>query len=184
MSALKLIKTIIAYSFPLITLIGLITNSITFVIFSRKRFQNTIFSTYFRFFLVIQTLNLISPLNKLLEWNFDFYFSRISNFTCKLRFWFIYVNIAIAAWFQVIISIDRYLAICLPARFILRKKSIFQILASFIIIGFNFIMYIPSLLYYLFEINSNQSSFMNQTVTIVSCASPGFWVPGIPRKAG
>ena len=91
MSALILIRTIIAYSYPLITVIGLITNSITFVIFSRKKFKNTIFSTYFCFLLVFQTLNLITPLNKLLEWNFDFYFSRLSNFTCKLRFWFAYI---------------------------------------------------------------------------------------------
>ena len=175
MSALIFIKNMIVYSFPLITLIGLITNTISFVIFSGKKFQNSIFSTYFRFLLLFHTLNLISPSNKLLEWNFDFYFSQLSNFSCKIRYWFFYVNFAIAAWFQVIISIDRYLAISLPTKFILRKKFQFQIITSFIIIGFNCCMYIPSLMYYL-KINNESSPIINQTTkSNYKCTSPGIW---------
>ena len=96
MSDLLIANTVIVYSFPMITLIGLIANSISFVVFSRKRFENTIFSTYFRFLLLFQTLNLIVPVDKMLEWNLDLSFSRISNFTCKLRVAFVYFNFAIA----------------------------------------------------------------------------------------
>ena len=129
--SLVLIKEIIVYSFPVITLIGLITNTTSFVIFSRKKFQNTIFSTYFRFFITFQNLNLILPINKILEFNFNIYFSRISNFTCKLRIAFLYVNFAIAAWFLVIISIDRFLAISLPAKFISRLLFCFIMVLLF-----------------------------------------------------
>ncbi len=174
MSALMLIKTIIFFTFPIITLIGLITNTISFVIFSRKIFQNTIFSTYFRFFLLIQTFNLIMSINQMFELNFNIYFSSLSNFACKFKIFFGFVNFSIASWFQVIISIDRYLAISLPTKFILRKKCLFQIITSFIIIGFNCCMYTPAFLFYL-KIKNESSLAINQTFTIIKCISPGIW---------
>ena len=128
--SLTSIKAIIVYSFPIITLIGLITNTITLAIFSRKRFQNTIFSTYFRFFIAFQSLNLILPINKILEFNFNIYFSRISNFTCKLRNFYGYFNLTCSAWLLVAISLDRYLCIAYPSRFLFRKKLLFQILTN------------------------------------------------------
>ena len=167
-----LVKTIIVYSFPLIALIGLITNSISFVIFSRKRFQNTMFSTYFRFYLAYETVNLILPINKMFELNLGLYFSTISNFFCKLRQFFGYSGYAVSIWFLMIISLDRFLSISFPNKFLFRKKNQFQILTSCFIIGFNYCLYIPIWFYYLDETKKNQT---NQTITIYTCRSPGFW---------
>ena len=177
MSALILIKTIIAYSFPFITLIGLITNSLSFVIFSRKRFQNTIFATYWRFFIVFQSLNLlVLPINKMLEFNFNIYFSRISTFCCKIRNVYPNYNILTFSWILVFISFDRYLSISYPSKFLFRKKSMFQIKICICLIIFNLVYITPTWFYYLKETNSTQIIF-NQTTNIMRrCSSPGLWL--------
>ena len=173
MSALDLIKIIIVYSFPALTIYGLITNAILFIIFSRKRFQNTIFSTYYRFYLVFSTLCILLPINKMFESNLDQYFSQISDFACKFRFYFEFVNFAIIAWFLVIISLDRFLSISYPSRFAFRKNFQFQIIVSLFIILFHLVYYIPYLFYYLKVIQVNET---NSTDLIsFECVAPGIW---------
>ena len=173
MYVLSIAKTIIVYSFPLITLIGLTTNLISFVIFSRKTFENTIFSTYFRFLLLFQTLNLFVPIDKMIELNFSLSFSQISNFTCKLRFVFAYFNYSNAAWFLAIISIDRYLSISFSNRFNFMKRSSVRLFISFFAIGFNSLYYSPTWLFYLKKTQLNLSA--NETVIRYICKNPGIW---------
>ena len=169
-----MLKTIIVYSFPAITLYGLITNTISFIIFSRKRFRNTIFSTYHRFYLVSSTFCIVMPINKMFESNLNQYFSQLSDFTCIIRFFFAFVNYAIIAWFLVIISIDRFLGISYPSRFSFRKKLQFQILISFFIILFNLIFYIPYFFYHLKEIQVNQTN--STDLNSYECVAPGLHV--------
>ena len=173
--ALIMIKTIIVYSYSAISLIGLITNSISFYIFSRKRFRNTIFSTYFRFYLVFQTLNLIYPINKIFEFNYAAYFSNISNFTCWFRFYFGYVNFAIVSWFLAVISVDRYLSICYSSKYLLRKKLSFQLLISLFLIIFNICYYVPFCFHYLKETTINSTNSTTK-VSVFKCVSPGIWI--------
>ena len=172
MSTFNLVRTIMTYTFSVISIIGLITNSITFVIFSRKKFKNTIFSTYFRAFLLFQCLNLIMPVNKMLEFNLNLYFSKISNLTCKLRYFYSFPNYAITAWFLVAISFDRYLSIAFPSKYQFRKSKLFQILTSLVIICYNYCFYIPCWFYYIKETRKNES---NETKINLKCISPGIW---------
>ena len=170
---LILFKKIIVYSFPVISIVGIVTNSLSFLIFTRKRFQNTVFSTYFRFYILFEMLNLILPINKMFEFNFNIYLSLVSDFFCKLRKFFGSCNYAITPWFLVIISLDRFLSIAYPARFLFRKKPIFQILISCFTIGFNLCLYTPFWFYYIKEIRTNLS---NQTISSYNCEPPGLWV--------
>ncbi len=109
-----LFKMAIVYLFPAIALISLIANLISFYMFSRKRFQNTVFSIYFRVYLVFQCLNLVMPINKMFELNFGIHFSRLSNFACKLRYYYGNVNYSICSWLMVVVSLDRFLSISYP----------------------------------------------------------------------
>ena len=174
MSTFILLRIIIVYSFPVISFIGFITNIISFVIFSRKRFENTIFSTYFRFYLVFEIINPIFPINKMFELNFEMYFGLISDFCCKLRRFFSNYNASNTPWFLVIISLDRFLSITYPTRFLLRKKPIFQILISFFIIGINFVLYTP---FWFYHLRQNIKNKTNQTSIIsYECFSPITWL--------
>ena len=174
MSTLILLRKVIVYTFPVISFIGFITNIISFVIFSRKRFENTIFSTYFRFYLVFEIINPIFPINKMFELNFEMYFGLISDFCCKLRRFFSNFNSSNTPWFLVIISLDRFLSIAYPTRFLLRKKPIFQILISFFIIGINFGLYTP---FWFYHLRQNTKNKTNQTSIISNeCFSPITWL--------
>jgi hypothetical protein len=147
-------KKIIVYSFQAITFIGLITNTILFVLFSRKRFQNTIIKTYLRMFIVFQTLNLILPRIKIFELNLNKYF------ICSLRFFYKNFHFSNAAWLLVVISIHRYLSISYPKQFLFRKKHLFQtILCCFIFV-------FKSWFYYLKDFETNQT---NKTKSTYKC---------------
>ena len=172
MSLLLLMKKFVVYSFPAITFIGLIINPLSFIIFSRKRFKNATFSTYFRCFILFQTFSLILPINKMFEFNFKIYLDSMSNFICKLKYFYGYFNIANAAWFLVVISIDRYLSITYPVKFLWRKKRLFQILTCLFIIGFNVCLLTPTWLYYIKEINEPNDT----NVYSLFCSSHVVWV--------
>ena len=172
MSSLIWIRTIIIYTLPVITLIGLFTNSLSFMIFSRKRFNKTIFSTYMRCFILIQTLNLILPINRFLELNLNLYFSRISDFCCKLRNIFSHIFLANSAWLLAVISFDRYLSVSYPNRYLFRKKVKFQVITCFCVIAFNFTTLSPNWLYYLNETNITNQSFLIPS----TCVSLSIWL--------
>ena len=174
---INLCKKILVYSYPVIVLIGIITNSLSFIIFSRKRFQNTIFSTYFRCFIVFQTLSLIFlPINKMFELNLNIYFdSNVSNFICKLRYFYGYFNIANAAWFLVIISIDRWISISNPTKFMFRKKIRFQMATCLSIILFNVCLLTPTWFYYIKQTTTFNNN-NNDTNINLFCSSHSVWI--------
>ena len=164
-------KTVIVFTFPAITFIGLIINPISFIIFSRKRFKNATFSTYYRCFILFQTFSLILPINKMFEFNFKIYFDSMSDLMCKLKYFYGYFNIANAAWFLVVISIDRFLSITYPVKFLWRKKEWFQILTCLIILGFNVCLLSPTWLYYIKESNEPNDTNVN-----LFCSSHVVWI--------
>jgi hypothetical protein len=172
------IKTIIFYSFSAITLIGLVTNSLTIFIFSRKNLRNVSFSIYFRFFVLFQFLNLILPINRMLEVNLDISLKNVSDFFCKSRFFYALVNYSIAAWFLVIISIDQFMNISFSKKFTFRNKIKFQLFLSILIIIFNLCFYSPIWIY--FSIQTQVELIKNETTNqsrIIQrqCKIPNVW---------
>jgi hypothetical protein len=164
------IRTIIVYSFILIIILGIVFNTLAFIVFSRKRFKRTVFATYFRFLIITDTLSLLMPLNKILEINYNIYIEKISNTLCKLRMYVPYVISPISAWILVIISLDRWMSIVISNKFLIRKKSGFQILICILIIGFNLIFYTPSLSFGLEEIKFIDN-LTNESSKMYSCSS-------------
>jgi hypothetical protein len=172
-NVLLLAKTVIVYTYPIISLIGFITNTLSFIIFSRKRFKNTIFFTYFRFLVIFDIITLVFPINKLFELNFNIYFRDFSDELCKFRFYFTYSIFPISGWVLVLISFDRFVNISFPNRFLLTKKATFQLSMCLIVFGLNFTYYIPNLFYYI-RVNVNSKNSTNQTVLTYKCTNPGF----------
>ena len=177
MSIIISIKTIIFYSFPVITLIGLITNSLTIFIFSRKNLRNVSFSIYFRFFVLFQSLNLILPINIMLQVNLNIFLKNVSDFFCKLRFFYALVNYSIPAWFLAIISIDQFMSLSFSKKFMFRNKIKFQLFLSTLIIVFNLCFYSPIWIY--FSIETQLESIKNESnISIIirkQCKISYFW---------
>ncbi len=83
--------SLIVYIYPLVSLIGLVGNIVAFQVFSRKKFANTVFATYFRFLTITDTISLLLPLNKFLELNMNIRVQEISMISCKLKTYLTYV---------------------------------------------------------------------------------------------
>ena len=174
MKAVYWFKTIIVFMYLAITMTGLITNTLSFVVFSRKRFSNTIFSTYFRLYIIFQTLNLILPINQALELNFNIYFVKLSNFTCKFFTYLAFFNSSIPAWLLVLISIDRFISIAYPTKFLFKNTLKFQLITCLLMAILNICVYSPVLLFHLkkSEIFNYQT---NRSELTYSCERIGFW---------
>ena len=99
MSMLTTFKLIIVYSFPLIALIGLITNTISFVIFSRKRFRirkKLFFQLIISCFIICFNFCLYTP--------YWFYYLKetIKNQTNKTSLFYSYECLSPFAWLKFI----------------------------------------------------------------------------------
>jgi hypothetical protein len=177
MNELLLVKTIIVYIYPVLSLIGLTTNTLSFIIFSRKRFKNTIFATYFRFLIIFDIFSLtFLPINRLFELNFNIFLKDLNNEFCKIRYYAFYVLYPISGWILTVVSLDR----CLKVTFISNKfltqisKSSFQIVMCLVVLTFNIVYYVPNLFFYIKIQNSTIGLSINQTnILTKKCTNPG-----------
>jgi hypothetical protein len=66
-----LIINIFISFYPVICLLGVVGNILAFLVFSRKKFENSSFSVYFRFLAVSDTVAVLYSLNNFLKYRFD-----------------------------------------------------------------------------------------------------------------
>ena len=136
---------LINYFYSFICMAGLIGNLLAFSIFSRNKFQNTIFSTYYRVLLLMDLFVILTKLELIIYINQLPTFRIISSLTCKITTYLIYLNPAISAWILVLISVDRFLSIYMPGKFLFRKQIKNQLMACLIVTIYNCIIFIPAI---------------------------------------
>ena len=123
-----------------IILVGTVANMISFIIFSRKKFENTLFSTYFRVLLLVDTFGLLYlTLSKFVLFEFNINLRDLNIFLCRITMPMAYSIPQISAHLTVLISLDRWLSIAKPTEFLFRKKKKFQLVVCSIIILVNFV---------------------------------------------
>jgi hypothetical protein len=166
-------KTAVVCLYLLIAVIGLISNLLSFIIFSQKKFQNTVFSIYFRFIVIFDILSMMIPVNKFFEFNLNIWFRDFSDPLCKFRYYYIYVVFPISGWGLVAVSIDRYFSIVYPTKFSIRKNILFQILVCCGILVYNLVYYIPQLFYYI-NISKSFNNKTNQTIITKKCVNQNY----------
>jgi hypothetical protein len=129
------------YFYVAVLITGITGNVIGFIVCSQKKLGKTVFATYFRFLIFIDTCTLIcSPLWFLNTEEFDFNLSLISNDFCKLSKIIQYMP-ATSCWIMVVISLNRLIIINFPTRFIFHKKRWFQIVVCFGLLIKDFLIY-------------------------------------------
>lgn len=164
---IEIFTKILVFSYPIIALVGLIANIFTFVVISGKKYQNTVYSIYYRFITLFCIASMIIPVSKFLEFNYDMVYWTFNDGLCKSRMLIFYFLQPILGWGNVIVSIDRYSSIAFPNRFLFRKKSSFQILVCSLILAFNLIYYSPFLFFYV-KITNNLSNHTNNHTIVQS----------------
>lgn len=167
----ELATNLIFLLYPIVVIVGTVCNSLAFIIFSRRKFNNTIFSTYFRFLAVNDTVSLLFlTLNKFLIIRFDFYIGEISDLFCKLIGFLAYGIPAISSWILVVISFDRMINITLASRFLFRKNQKFQVITCVGIFLFN-ITYYGHLFFSEIYYKSQYDNITNTTTEVVYCTA-------------
>jgi hypothetical protein len=149
---------VIYYFYLVVVIVGTVANVLAFIVFSRKRFQNTVFSTYFRVLLIIDTIGLVYlTLGKFLNFEFNINLRNLHIVLCKLTMPIAYSIPPISAYITVMISFDRWLTIAKPTVLLIRKNKIFQVLICVAIIVINF-LYNGQLFFSYFENDSSSNS--------------------------
>jgi hypothetical protein len=153
---------IAADTLPGLYSIGLIANLLSIGIFSRKRFKNTIFETYFRFMSLTDLISLAYPINSYFNFRYDTETYNLSFLLCYYLDYIQFVFPATSAWLLAMISFDRMLNIVFPSKFTIFKKSkLFQY--SYCIVALICCMIAYSALLYYREFNTYYSGFNNET---------------------
>lgn len=128
------------YLYLVVIIVGTLANIMAFIIFSRKKFENTLFSTYFRVLLVIDTIGLLYlTLAKYLFLAYKINIRDLNLILCRITMPMAYSIPTISAHLTVVISFDRWLSIAKPTLFLIRKTKKFQLNVCVMIILVNFV---------------------------------------------
>jgi hypothetical protein len=137
-----LVKKIVVYCIPVIILLGLIGNLISIIVFTRKKFQNTIFSTYYRFLVFIDSMALLFyASDKFMDIGFNLSIRGLNIHLCYFFKMSAYVFPSTSGWTLVIISLDRLISILYPAKLLFRKKKQFQMTVCLCVFVYGIIAY-------------------------------------------
>jgi hypothetical protein len=162
------IEKIILLFFPFIYLLGLIGNILSFIIFSKKKFKNTIFDVYFRSLNILYSIMLQYVVIDLLKYRFDINLELKSKISCKFLNYIYFTFAPIGSWTLVVISIDRMLNVVYPFKFkTLKESKLFQFGIIVFLIIFNHAYYIRLIFRaQYFSLISNQTNSLNNLTTL------------------
>jgi hypothetical protein len=172
----SLANDFILYAYPLVIIAGIFGNTLVIILFSKKKFKHTIFSIYFRLLAFTDSSNLlILTLTKFLTFKFNINVRIVNEFLCKAFLIMAYVLPSISTWLLVVISLDRLISIVWTTKFMLRKKSSFQIAVSVFVVVFSVLCYFQ-LVFSVLEIKNESKNYTNGsmiTTTIKKCSPIG-----------
>jgi hypothetical protein len=126
-------KYFVQISSLLLTIIAIIGNSLVFYILTRPKF---IKESVFRYFIASE---IVASVKVIVLWIYsipNFINWKVTDMYCKLFMWIVFVSYDLYPWVSVINSIDRFVSLKYPSRFVWRKQIKFQSLTIISIIIF------------------------------------------------
>ena len=149
------------YIYPKIIIpLGIIFNSLNVILFSSKKLSKVSISFMIRILAISHILNLINfgfwSFNGLDQQNLD----SSTVILCKIISINSYIFLGSNSWILVFISLDRLIMILFPKKPKIFRYKYFYVFASTIIYVYNFLFYIPTLIFYdLIESNDINETF-------------------------
>lgn len=128
----KILK-ILSETMPIIIIIGIISNSLAFTIFMRKKFRKFSFSFYYKILTITNTIMLIFSFHYWALPVFKINIIGINEIFCKFNNYIFFVAESISAYTLSLIALDRMVTIVFPQRFNSFKKKNVQVLLVFIV---------------------------------------------------
>lgn len=143
----------------LISLIGIIGNTLTICVFSRKRLRNTSYSFYFRVLAGVDNLLLAQGFRHWSRIVLGFDIDLVSPFLCQFNEYLPYVASIVFIWLLTVILIERLVCIVKRSALTLFKTKWFQFTLVFCIFIYSLIVHsILPLNYRLEEVNQTNLS--------------------------
>lgn len=120
------IAYIFQYMGVCVSVVGIVGNLLTFIVFMRKRFAHNSFSFYIKILILSDTIVLLNSFRIwaafILDWNVDI----IWPFFCTIGEYLPKVCSSVSLWLLALIAFDRWISIAYPNRFGLFKNRLFQ----------------------------------------------------------
>ena len=139
----------------LFTVIGIVGNSIVFLILAKPKFLE---ETTFRYLIVVEIVNSIWILGALFKWISELVGLKQAYILCKIISYIGYLIASFYHWLYTLIAVDRLMSIKYSKRFVFREKFNFQLLALLVILIAASAANVP---YFIFENYSNGSNKCN-----------------------
>ncbi len=99
-----ILRYIIWYLHIVVYIFGTSGNILAFFVFSRKKFQNTVFSFYFRLLAITDSFTIFFAINEFLKYQLNVKFENYTFILCKSVLYFIFIFGPMSAHLLVIIS--------------------------------------------------------------------------------
>jgi hypothetical protein len=165
-----LARQIAADTIPVLYSTGIVANILSIIVFSRNKFKNTIFETYFRLMSLTDLISLAYPINSFFQFRYGIETYPLSVFFCFYLDFFIFVFPATSAWILSIISFDRMINIVFPSKLTkFKKNKIFQYFCCSLALINSMLAYGPIFYYREFNSYSNFDNQTNQTTSYNLC---------------
>lgn len=121
----------VAYVFQYIQIIfatiGIVSNTLTFCVYMRKRLRKYSFSLYMKVMVCMDTLGMMHSYRTWASFILGANLDLVATFFCKVDNYQPYVEATISQWLLVFISLDRLITIAFPNRFVILKNLYFQL---------------------------------------------------------
>lgn len=129
------VSFVFQYLMAIEAFIGIIANTLAFVVFNRPRMQKYSFAFYNKIRVFTDNIVLLHSFRHWAAFVFDANIDVTSNVVCKLIEYSVYVSGSISMWLLALTALDRLLTIVFPSRFdILKKRSTQTVLVVCVII--------------------------------------------------
>lgn len=154
----------------LIASIGIPLNIVTFIVFSRRRFDSYAFSFYMRVSCVTDTIVLAHTFRHWANYVLDANVDIVADFFCKLcEYGLLYVNGSVSVWLLGMIALDRLVTIAFPFKFAFFKKRWFQISTIVGIYLFSLCLYVSVPIMSVLEVDYEVNNESNSSEVVRSC---------------
>lgn len=134
-------KYFYGYWYLVISIVGLIDNSLMLLVFSKQNLAKYSVSIYFRAIAVSNLIMSVLFVKIFVLQIFDYQLEEQSEFFCKSLIYLFYSTSCLSGWFQVAAGLNRLAIILFPTKFGIFKNTNFARLSILLILLFNLVLY-------------------------------------------
>lgn len=150
----------------IVGILGIIGNILAFCVFSRTGFKKHSYSFYWRIMSICDIIVVLETFDNWANFILDANIQSISAFLCTINEFHTYVASKVSLWILSLISLDRFLVIIYPNRFMLFRRRRFQVTLVVILLLFSILIHLQ------LPLNHQLISIENTNSSQVSCYLP------------